>query len=95
MKSEEIPAAGIPLIDAAVAAELAALAAEQGARFAGATGEIYRATLILLSTAAKIKGLEASALLKALLRLLSAVDKAADAEASRIRAARAARHGKN
>ena len=94
MKNES-PGADTAAVDAAVRAELFALAAAKGPRFAIVAAELYETILILICDRAKIKGLEAPALLEALARLLSTLDGAAVSEAARLRAKRAGAHGKN
>jgi hypothetical protein len=82
-------------VDAAVLAELRALAAAKGLHFVGVASDLYQTTLIRICARAKAEGLEASALLEALTRLFSALDGAAVVEAGRLRAKRAGAHGKN
>lgn len=94
MKNES-PYADTDAVDAAVRAVIRDLVASESLRFATVAGELYETTLILICTRAKVEGLEAAALLEALIRLFSTLDGAAVSEAARLRAKRAGAHGKN
>jgi hypothetical protein len=93
MKNES-PDADTHAVDAAVRAVIRDLAASENLRFATVAGELYETTLILICTRAKVEGIEAAALLEALVRLFPRLTR------RRFRSCpppcgRAATHGKN